>query len=212
MIRDGTAIVAVKPDILIVVKDILSARPTFEKENIIETIIGVGRESGGIEEHPVVNQLLAELSASWGIVMTSSPDIVAYNTGLHESASEIILPPSIAQSYEDIVDTTLAPLPWDIMAIGFSNTGSATDLLLAYHYPEGGITPGEMDIAKTALSEPGSFIWRRLQLQDILLLSNVVVGDDLLTVSATTEYSDFLGSIMEGMNRQSNNEIGGRAE
>jgi hypothetical protein len=195
-IQDGAVAVAMMPDTLVIVKDEISAEPTYDKNDVIATLIVTNFESSGIGELPVVDELLRELSDCWGIVLTASPDVVAYYTAVSEDFASL-LPPSTADIFEDWLNSTLAPLPWDIMAVGFTNTDTGTDLTLAYHYPEGGIAPTEMDVAEIALSEPGSVVWRGLQLKDILRLDNMVVNENSFIIDAATQHRDFLGSALE---------------
>jgi hypothetical protein len=195
-VQDDTAAVAMKPDTLIVVKGDISAEPIYDKNDVIATLIVTDFEFSGIGEHPVVDELLTELSDYWGVVLTASPDVVAHYTALSEDFASS-LPPSIAENYEEMFNSTLAPLPWDIMAVGFTNTDTGTDLILAYHYPAGGIAPTEMDVARTALTEPTSLQYRNLQLIDMLQLNDMQIGDDLFVVNATTKDRAFLGNALE---------------
>jgi hypothetical protein len=197
-IKDGNAIVAVKPDVLIVAANPYPS-PQDEVGDLLEStvrfIIQTNLDSAGIDVHPVVNQLLTELPESWGILLAPSPDVIAWEA----QPFEIPLPDTIIEELESQgkLGPSLAPLPWDLMAIGFTNSEKVTDLVFVYHYPGGELTEEEVDFARTALSEPGSFVTRNATLQQLVQLTDFQVKEPLLVVKGTTGHKDFLGNTVE---------------
>ncbi|MGW8182031.1 MAG: hypothetical protein ACWGQW_25155, partial [bacterium] len=77
-------ILAVKPDTMIV-----STNPSAfaqddpdMREEFVRMMIETNLTGAGLENHPVIKQLLSEISESWGILLSPSPDLVEWSNQL----------------------------------------------------------------------------------------------------------------------------------
>jgi hypothetical protein len=146
--------------------------------------------------------LLEELPGSWGALLAPSPDVVKRGIEIDESFSESLtrypLPESLIENIEEQYgDARLAPLPWDLMVIGFNGYKEVTDLVLVYHYPDSAITEEEVDLARTTLSEIVSPNMRIASPEDLFQLNDLQVREPLLVARGTTQNRNFLGNTIE---------------
>jgi hypothetical protein len=172
------------------------------REEFVRMMIETNLTGAGLENHPVIKQLLAEISESWGILLSPSPDLVEWSNqlaGPFETQGDRKLPDAVLENLEEKYDfdAHLAPLPWDLMVIGFGTSDEESELVLVYHYPEGGITEAEVDLARSIWSEITSFQWRNASPGDLLRVIDVQTREPLLIVRGATGYKHLLGTALE---------------
>lgn len=207
-VNDGKAIVAITPDTLIVA----SIPYPFTQndaagllEDMVRIMIQTNLDSTGIEDHPGVSQLMAEMPESWGVLLAPSPDTVEYirqRGDPFEFEGEIELPDGVIENLKEHYagDIRLAPLPWDLMAIGFTSSDDVDDLVLVYHYPDSEITEEEVDLARSLLSEIASDRVGSIANEDLLRLNDLQAKEHLLIVKGTTGLKDLLRRTLEMRN------------
>lgn len=204
-IADGKVIVAVKPDTLIVSVNpvpLIQDDPVEFREEFVRMTIETNLSGMGLEDHPVIRQLLAEIPGSWGAIISPSPDMVGWENQLWdplEADSDFKLPDVVIENLEQKydLDAHLAPLPWDLMAIGFNSSDEENELVLVYHYPGGGVSEAEVDLARSIWSEITSLHWQNAASEDLLSVVDVQVREPLLIMRGATRYKDFLGTALD---------------
>ena len=164
-----------KPDTIIISPD----------ESILKSLIQRkmdGRE--GLDQHPVVAQMLQRLEGAWGALLTTagSAEVMQRYLG-NLSTIDNEWEKALKEKWPEML-TNDFEFGWDVLGIGWKGARPEVAFTILYHYPSAAETEKDIPLLKKTLTDMPSFVSRSRLWSDMLDVQKVETDGEFLIAQA----------------------------